>query len=145
MASAVAVNHLQSVTKTTCRSAIPGDTNSHYAAWVDMQAFTHLLALITYIVRVGHLTQFALYTSAASDGSGAVKIRDYAGTVTAADAVDDTLVLECSAEELQALGSGLRYVSVAYTASDAGDKLAVAYVQSAKDAKDGLTADVLSD
>src|SRR5579862_9056238 len=126
MSSAVGVNHLTSRLKVTNFACVPGDTASHYAGWLDMRDFTHLLAAIVYAVRVGHLTAFSLYASTKSDGSDTpVKIRDYQGAdVTKADAVGDQLVIECSAQELEALGSKLRYVSVAYTASSASDVLA---------------------
>jgi hypothetical protein len=63
---------------------------------------------------------------------------------TAADAAGDTLVVECTSEELAALGEDLRYVSAEVDMGTNTDTAVVTYVRSnARFAGAGLTADVI--
>jgi hypothetical protein len=77
-------------------------------AWVDMRDFQHFLATLTLVSGTGVLT-FRLMASASADGSSPVEVKVHA-TPTVADAQGDQLVLECSADELNSLGTALRYV-----------------------------------
>jgi hypothetical protein len=146
MSSAVAVNHLTSRLKVRNYAYDPADaTVAGYIGWVDLRDFTHLLVALTMVVPTGHIATFALYASTKFDGSDVpVLIRQHADPTNSEDA-GDQVNLECSAQELEALGSNLRYVSAKVTGSNAADVMAAAYVLAAKNAKDALTVDVAND
>ncbi len=95
-------------------------------AWEDLALFRHFMAQLTVIV--GAVVSFKIYASAASDGSNPVEVKVHAAPA-AADAKDDSLVLECSSEELAALGEDLRYVSVEVDMGTNTDQASVTYVR----------------
>jgi len=62
-----------------------------------------------------------------------------------ADALDDFVVLECSAEEISQLGNGLRYAAARITMANAADEAKVVYIGYAPKTKTaGLTATYIS-
>jgi len=112
-------------------------------AWVDLSLFGLFVALATLVSGTGILT-FRILASASSDGSNAVEVKAHA-TPTVADAAGDQLVLECSSQELAALGTDLRYVSVEMDCDHADDIVAVTYIRDApRFAYADLTADVIA-
>jgi hypothetical protein len=78
------------------------------------------------IVGGGGLTKLEIIASAATDMSSPTVIKD-SGTV-AADALDDNVTLECSAEEVRHLGADLRYVAGRLTMATATDEASVVYI-----------------
>ena len=112
-------------------------------AWVDMSLFGHFLANLMFVSGTGVLT-FRILASAVAAGTSSVEVKAHA-TPTTADAAGDMLVLECSSEELAALGTDLRYVSVEMDCDVNTDICAVTYTRMApKFAYLNLTADVIA-
>lgn len=112
-------------------------------AWVDMSLFGQFLANATLVSGTGVLT-FRILASAAAAGTSSVEVKAHA-TPTTADAAGDMLVLECTSEELAALGTDLRYVSVEMDCDHADDIVAVTYTRMApKFAYLNLTTDVIA-
>lgn len=143
MASAVETNKLRSRIAQRTYLHDPADaTVATSIGWVDLGTFENFMA--TVMVIAGAIVTFKLYASAAADGSNPVLIREHA-TPTTADAAGDMLVLECSAEELPALGAGLRYVSAEVDMGSAAHTAAVTYLRAnPRHASSGLTADVIA-
>jgi hypothetical protein len=112
-------------------------------AWVDLSLFGLFLATATLVSGTGVLT-FRILASAAAAGTSSVEVKAHAAP-TDADAAGDMLVLECSAQELAALGTDLRYVSVEMDCDHADDIVAVTYTRlQPKFAYADLTADYIS-
>jgi hypothetical protein len=144
MASAVATNKLRSRLAQYVFVHDPADaTVATKIGWVDLGVFENFMALVT--VLAGAVVTFKIYASESSTGAGSpVVVKEHA-TPTTADAVGDTLVLECSAEELVALGTDLRYVSVELDMNGAADQAAVIYTRAnPRHASGALTADVIA-
>lgn len=111
-------------------------------AWVDMRDFGTFLASL--MVFVGAVVTFKIFASAAADGSNPVEVKAHA-TPTTADAAGDTLVLECTSEELAALGDDLRYVSAEVDMGTDTNTAAVSYLRgNPRWAHADLTADAIS-
>jgi hypothetical protein len=143
MASAVETNKLRSTLSQRTYLHDPADaTVATKIAWVDLGMFENFMA--TVMVIAGAIVTFKLFASAAEDGSNPVEVKVHA-TPTTADAAGDVLVLECSAEELPALGAGLRYVSAEVDMGTNTNTAAVTYTRAnPRFATGGLTADVIS-
>jgi hypothetical protein len=143
MASVVDTNVLRSRIAQRTYVHDPADaTVATKIAWVDLGAFERFMATVT--VLAGAIVTFKIFASAAADGSNPVSVKEHA-TPTTADAAGDTLVLECSAAELPALGSGMRYVSAEVDMGTNSDTAAVVYTRAnPRYATAGLTADVIS-
>ena len=119
-------------------------TTAEDIAWVDMSLYGLFMALVALVSGTGVLT-FRIMASASSDGSSPVEVKTHA-TPTEADAEDDNLALECSSEELAALGTDLRYVSVEMDMDAADDICAVTYIRTQpRFAKSGLTPSKIID
>jgi hypothetical protein len=111
-------------------------------AWVDLGVFENFLALVT--VTSGAVVTFKIFAATSAAGAGAVVVKEHA-TPTTADAAGDSLVLECSAAELPALGDDLRYVGVELDMNGANDLAVVTYVRAnPRHASGSLTADAIS-
>lgn len=133
MASAIATNKLR------CEMAVrtyihnpTTATDDQAVAWVDMREFANFMALLTLVSGTGVLT-FRILASENADGSGSpIEVKAHAAP-TAADAEDDQLCLECSANELAELGIAtgvsLRYVAVYADMDHADDICAVTYIR----------------
>lgn len=145
MASAVATNKFRSNTAARTYIHNPATaTTAEAIAWVDMSLFANFAALVAFVSGTGVLT-FRILASASSDGSSSVEVKAHAAP-TAADAEDDNLCLECSAEELAALGTDLRYVAVEVDMDHADDICAVTYLRfNPRFAQAALTPDSLID
>lgn len=144
MASAVATHKASAQVAQVTYVHNPADaTVATEIAWVDMSLFGLFLAAATLVSGTGILT-FRILASAVAAGTDSVEVKAHA-TPTTADAAGDMLVLECSAEELAALGTDLRYVSVEIDCDHADDIVAVTYTRMApKFAYLNLTADVIA-
>lgn len=93
--------------------------------WVEMgESF---LAQVAFGAGTGILT-FKIFCADASDGTGNVTEVKAHAAPTAADAANDRLTLEVSAEEVHAKSATGRYVSVELDNDDNADENAVTYV-----------------
>lgn len=121
----------------------PADaTVARAIGWVEMSE--QFMALATLISGTGVLT-FQIYCDTSSTGAGTPTLVLAHSTPTTADAAGDTLVLEVTAEQVQAALSGARYVSVYMDNDTNTDVNLVTYVRSGlRFAEDGGTADVIS-
>lgn len=144
MASAVATNKCRAnVAQRTYIDDVAVATTEHDVAWVDMRDYGLFLASLALVSGTGVLT-FKIKASATSTGTNPVEVKAHADA-TVADAQGDNLFLECSSQELAALGTDLRYVSVVTDYDHADDIAAVTYTRmNPRFAKDGLTADVIA-
>lgn len=145
MASAVATHKIRS--RHALRPYVHNPTTAtddQAVAWVDMSLFGLFAAVLTFLSGTGVLT-FRIMASASSDGSSPVEVKAHAAP-TAADAAGDALFLECSSQELAALGTNLRYVAVQVDMDHADDIAHVMYMRSEpRFAQESLTFDSLID
>lgn len=145
MTSSIATNKSRSNLKVRTYIHNPATaTTAEVVAWVDMALFGAFMAQVGFVSGTGVLT-FRILASASSDGSNPVEVKAHAAP-TAADAEDDNLSLECTSEELAALGEDLRYVGVEMDMDHADDICAVTYIRSLpRFAHQGLTGDQIID
>lgn len=145
MASSVATNKSRSNLAARTYIHNPSDaTTAAVIAWVDMSLYGLFMAVAAFVSGMGVLN-FRILASASSDGSSSVEVKVHAAP-TDADAEDDNLALECTSEELAALGTDLRYVAVEMDMDAADDICAVTYIRSqARFAKSGLTPSKIID
>ncbi len=128
MASTITTNTLR--VNVALRTYLDNPANATVArniAWVDMRDFARFMATVLFISGTGVLT-FRVLASASADGSSPVEVKVHS-TPTVADAAGDQLVLECSVDELNSLGTDLRYVSVELDCDHADDICAVTYLR----------------
>ena len=122
----------------------PADaTVARYIAWVDMRDFDYFAAVVMFQSGTGVLT-FKIFAATDSSGTSATEVKAHSAP-TAADAAGDVLVLEVSAEQVRAVLSAARYVSVEMDNDASGDVNVVTYIRCAsRHAYRGLTADVIA-
>lgn len=95
--------------------------------YVDMGAYENLMVVVKpNVVGGGGLTKLELVASATAAFSSVTVVKD-SGTV-AGDALDDNVVLECTAQELTQLGESLRYVAARLTMATGTDEATVTYI-----------------
>ena len=136
LASKMKIKHYLSGNATTAKSI----------GWVDMSNYGRILITCCAAALTGlGVTAFKILANSASDGSGtSYEVKAHALS-SAPDAAGDTVVLECSAEEIHTLGSNLRYVSANITTANAADNIVVTYIQAdPRFASQGLTADSIA-
>jgi hypothetical protein len=143
MASAVDSNTLRSRLAQRTYIHDPADATVATAiAWVPISTYERFLATVTVIA--GSIVTFRILAATDGSGSNPVEVKAHA-TPTSADAAGDTLVLECSAAELPALGDDLTHVSAEVDMGSAANTAAVTYTRGTpRFASSGLTADVIS-
>ncbi len=106
----------------------PGDTNADDIAWVDMRDAGVFTCSFFRTIGTGALT-FQILANSASDGSGSdVVVKTWSGSQP--DAVGDYVFLECTAQELAALGTDLRYVTASCAVATGTDEGVVTYIRS---------------
>jgi len=93
--------------------------------WVEMGE--HFLAQLAFGAGTGVLT-FKIFCADNSDGTGNVTLVKAHAAPTAADAANDRLTLEVSAEEVHAASATGKYVSVEVDNDDNADENAIVYV-----------------
>ncbi len=93
--------------------------------WVPMGQ--HFLVQRGFALGTGVLT-FKIFCADDSDGTGNVTVVKAHAAPTAADAVNDRLTLEVSAEEVHAASATARYVSAEIDNDDNADQNVFAYV-----------------
>ena len=149
MASVQSSDKIASTQKIKLYDHDPNGTSATAVAWVDMSNYGvfGVMAFASALAGNG-VTAFAIQASAASNGANPETIVSHA-VGSAPDAVGDQLWLECTAEQVAAVGAAagkdLRYVSAVLTMHNAGDENVVAYVLSEpRFASGGLTADVVA-
>ncbi len=151
MASALATEYFGSRLYINSYDHDPGATTAVLASpdggttirYLDMKDYEHFAVQARpTIVGGGGLTKLEIVASAATSFSSVTVIKD-SGTV-AADSPNDTVFLECSAEEIAQLaaegGVALRYVAARLTQATNTDEANVTYVAEPKRAYSGLTA-----
>lgn len=148
MASPQGSDKLGSNLKVTMYDHDPDGTSATDVAWVDMRDYNNFMvvAMASALTGAG-ANAFTILANAQSDGGGTdVAIKAHA-VGSAPDAVQDYLVLECTAEEIaqeaaDAGISGVRYISASLTMANSADENVVTYIRGGcKRAADGLTAD----
>lgn len=106
----------------------PDATSATDVAWVDMRDAGVFTVGFFRTVGTSNLT-FHILANSASDGSGSdVTVKTYSGEEP--NAVGDYCFLECTAQELAALGTDLRYVSANLTVATGTDEAVVTYIRS---------------
>ncbi len=115
-------------------------------AWADMRDYEKLLVAVVCVQAA--IVTFKLFVSGSPTGADTpVEIRAHAAPTTA-DAVGDTLYLECTAEELPALGTATcvhpRYVSAEVDMDTNTDTAVVVYTRAGGKQASGLTADQIA-
>lgn len=128
MASTVATEKLTANVAVTHYDFDPNATTATDIAWVDMQNFGHFMCSFFRTIGTANVT-FAILANTASDGSGTeVTVKSHA-VGSQPDAVGDYLFLECTAAEIAALGSNLRYVSASVSVATNTDEGVVTYIR----------------
>lgn len=153
MASAVDTQKLQSALSVRSYDHDPGATTAIICSpdggttkrSVDMKLFSRFMAQAKpTVVGGGGLTKLEIVAAATSAFSSVVVVKE-TGTV-AADALDDNVTLECTAEELAQLSSensvDLRYVAARLTMATNTDEASVVYIATGgRFSYENLTAD----
>lgn len=122
----------------------PDATTAVDVAWVDARDFEHYLFSFFRTIGTSALTMKIL-ANPNSDGSGTDVIVRTITLAAQPDAVGDQVFCECTAQEIAALGSTLRYVSLNLTLATGTDEGVVTYVKSGpRFAYNGLTADIVA-
>ena len=119
--------------------------------WVDMRDYSEITIITVATVLSGNglngTGAFKILINTASDGTGDETTVKTHSTVTP-DAVNDSMVLSVTAEEIAAEsgddGKLYRYVSANINADNSGDDTASIYIQTAKHSKLDLTADSIA-
>jgi len=93
--------------------------------WVPMGK--HFLAQVGFALGTGVLT-FKIFCADESDGTGNITVVKAHAAPTAADAVNDRLTLEVSAEQVHNASATGRYVSVEMDNDDNADQNVIVYV-----------------
>lgn len=106
----------------------PDATTATDIGWVDMRDAGRFVAGFFRTVGTSNLT-FKIIANSASDGSGSdVEVKVYSGDQP--NATGDYCFLECTAQELAALGTDLRYVSASCAVATNSDEGVVTYIRS---------------
>jgi 4-diphosphocytidyl-2C-methyl-D-erythritol kinase len=148
MASAQNPEKLSSEICVTSALDNPADaTVARNVTVIDMRDYENLLVHCTFVSGTGVLT-FRLLASGSSTGADTpVLIRAHAAP-TVADAAGDTLVLECTAEEMAALATSTcvhpRYVCVEMDNDHADDINSLVYIRSGGKKGEDLTVGVIA-
>ena len=111
--------------------------------YLDLRSYSRFAVMARpTIVGGGGLTKLEIVASATTDFSSVTVVKD-SGTV-AADSTNDEVFAECSAEEVQHLGSTLRYVAARLTQATNTDEATVTYLALPRLATSGITATTIT-
>lgn len=145
MASAQASDKLLSNLAITHYDFDPGGTDPVDVAWVDMRDYGNFACSFFRTIGTSDVDTFKILANSASDGSGTdVEIKAHA-VGSQPDAVGDYLFLECTAEEIGASGTDLRYVTASVEFATGTDEGVVTYVRAnPRFARDGLSSDTVA-
>lgn len=124
----------------------PDSADAQDVAWVDMRDFGRFLAGFFRTVGTSDLDTMKIIANSESDGSGTdVEVKSKTLTGVQPNAVGDYNFLECTAQELAALGTNLRYVTLQLEFATATDEGVVTYIRSdSRFSYTGLTADSIA-
>jgi DUF971 family protein len=130
MASTVTTAKLSQNLKITQYDFDPDGTSAVDVAWVDMRDFGVFMFSFFRTVGTSDVT-VKIYANSASDGSGTdVEVKSWTNAAFGdPDLLGDYAFGECTAEEIAALGSDLRYVSVNLTFATGTDEAVVTYIR----------------
>ncbi len=114
--------------------------------FVDMQDYLEFGCRTIHVVDGGDgVDDFSIVVNTAADGNGSEAILKAHAIGSLPDAINDSLVLSVTAEEIAAQsgedGVQYRYISAKVGAENAGDDTAVVYIRTAKHAQLDLTSD----
>lgn len=150
MASAVSTEYFGSRLYVNSYDHDPGGTTAILASpdggttirYLDMKDYEHFAVQVRPTIAAGGITKVEIVASAAVAFSSVTVVKD-SGTIDA-DSLNDTVFLECSAEEIAQLASdggvALRYVAARITNETGTDEANVTYIAEPKRAYSGLTA-----
>lgn len=138
MASTVATQHLASTLRIQPYDHDPGATSATLCSpdggttirYWDLRDYRHFGALISPKIMGGDITLFEIVASATVAFSAVTVVK--ATAVIALDADDDYAFLECTDDEVQYLGSTLRYVAARITNATGTDEAVVTYIGTPK-------------
>ncbi|GAA4442951.1 hypothetical protein [Bremerella cremea] len=145
MASPVETNHLRSNLIVQNYKFDPDGVNPVDVAWRSVRDIKRILIGFTRTVGTGNVDAFKILANAASDGGGTdVEIKAHP-LASQPDAINDQIWLECSVEEIAALGAkagiDLQYFSANVELATATDEGLLTYVLEPTIRKDGNTTD----
>lgn len=151
MASSVSTDKLFTTHAIESYDFDPDATTATDVEWVDLRDYRNfaVIAMTSALAGSTGPTAFKIIANDDSAGGGTdVEVKAHA-LGSAADAVGDYLVLECTADEIAELAEDnseeLRYVSAQIAMGNAGDEMVVTYIRTgARWEYDGLTADNIS-
>ena len=144
MATAIVSEVLRAMLKVLNFLHEPADaTVATNISWQPLKDFESFLATLMLVSGTGVLT-FRILAATDAAGMGATEVVAHANP-TQADAAGDTLVLECTAEQVKDVLKAATHVSVEVDMDATNDIAAVTYVFGrAKRQYSGLTADVIA-
>lgn len=123
----------------------PDGTDPVDVSWQDMRDYGRLLVGFFRTVGTGNLDTFNIIANSQADGSGGDVVVKSHAVAAEPNAVGDYIFLECTAQELAALGTDLRYVSAQLEFATGTDEGVVTYIfGDPRWQRDGLTADVVA-
>lgn len=143
MASTVSTDKLKSTIAQKAYDFDPNATTLTDIAWVDLKDFLYFMVCFMRTIGTGAFVM-KIAASASSSGSNSVVVKEQAYTAGEPDAVGDNVFLECTAEEIAALGTHLRYVSAQCSVATNTDEGVVVYTRAGGYEKRALTADVIA-
>lgn len=145
MASTVATEKLTANIAVTHYDFDPNVDSAVDVAWVDLRDFGHFMCSFFRTVGTGDVDGFKILANSASDGSGTdVEIKVHA-LGSQPNAVGDYVFLECTAAEIAALGSNLRYVSASLEFATSTDEGVVTYIRGLpRHARTDLSVDTIA-
>ncbi len=151
MASAIATDKFLSNWSMQIWDHDPGSTSAKVASpdggtterWVDLRDYDHFVAAVCQTVLGGTgVVKLEIVASDSQDETdGSVTVIKDSGAIVL-NALAEWYVLECSAEEVQALATSydLRYVAARITCQNAGDEAVVVYLAHARRPHRAITA-----
>ncbi len=149
MASAQASQHLFANHLIQMFEVDPDDTNPTEVSWVDMRDYSEIgIMVMTSVLGGAGPDAFTIIANSDSAGGGTDATIKVHAVGSPPDAIEDHLVLSCTAEEIrqeETSSTGqLRYVTAVVTMDNAGDEAVVTYNRVAKRSTLNLTADVVA-
>ena len=149
MASAIATNIMRTTHKVVTEKLV-GTAGTNTSIWYPMRDFANLLAVGALAVKAGNgMTKFEIIAGTSAAGAGATTVKDSGAIVadssgTSGSVAPDQVVLEMTADELNALGNTeskvFTHIAVRATNHNVGDVVAATLVFSgARNQVDGLT------
>lgn len=140
----------QSVEKLTSSLAVthydfdPDGTDPVDIAWVDMKEHSNFMCSFFRTVGTSNVDTFRIIANSASDGSGSDVVIVTHAVGSQPNAVGDYIFLECTAEQVGAAGTDLRYVSAQVEFATGTDEGVVTYIRCGGREYTGLSSDTVA-